>query len=107
VDIARIEYDNYTKIDVQHHKPIRFGENGHKKLLGTLDKVVDDKSTGLRMYVVKTDDKHYSVLFRGSESPGKDGWQKDWLDNDVPMVDKILTGGKGVTSQLSAAAVQL
>ncbi|TCD54010.1 DUF2974 domain-containing protein [Alloscardovia theropitheci] len=103
--IAEVEYDSYSPSDIG--APVTYGKGLEKKTLGSLDSVVDDKSTGLRMYVVKTDDKHYSVLFRGSESPGKDGWQKDWLDNDVPMVDKILTGGKGVTSQLSAAAAQL
>ncbi|TCD54634.1 DUF2974 domain-containing protein, partial [Alloscardovia theropitheci] len=103
MNIANVEYDDYTVYDAKRNHVVKYGPH-RNKVLGTLDEVVDDESTGLRMYVVKTDDKHYSVLFRGSEAPGKAGWQKDWLDNDVPMADKILSGSKGVTPQLRQAS---
>ena len=44
------------------------------------------------------------VLYEGSKAPGKDGWEVDWFENDIPMAHSILTGEKGTTSQLKASA---
>ncbi|WP_205668855.1 Mbeg1-like protein [Alloscardovia theropitheci] len=72
--------------------------------MGTLDQVVDDKSTGLKMYVVKTDDKHYTVLYQGSTDFNKEGGKQDWLENDAPMAGAILSKTKMATPQLKKAA---
>ena len=45
-----------------------------------------------------------SVLYEGSKAPFEEGWEVDWLENDLPMAQSILKGEEGVTSQLKAAA---
>ncbi|TCD53990.1 hypothetical protein EJ419_06065 [Alloscardovia theropitheci] len=102
VDIARAEYENYSIDDAANHKAFTYGQQNVK--LGNLEKVVDDKETGLKMYLVKTDEHHYTVLYRGSEAPMKDGSKADWVNNDIPMGTYILTRTKSQTPQLKQAA---
>ncbi|TCD54964.1 DUF2974 domain-containing protein [Alloscardovia theropitheci] len=104
-EIANIEYQDYTNSDARNHHNVTFGEKN--TTLGTLDKVVNDEKTGLKMYVVKSDDQHYTVLYRGSEAPPKHGSWVDWVDNDIPMAQRIMSGQKGVTPQISQAADEL
>ncbi|TCD54632.1 triacylglycerol lipase, partial [Alloscardovia theropitheci] len=102
--IAELEYKDYTELDAKRHADITFSMGNHQRHLGTLDQVVDDKSTGLKMYVVKTDDKHYTVLYQGSTDFNKEGGKQDWLENDAPMAGAILSKTKMATPQLKKAA---
>ena len=49
-----------------------------------------------------------TILYRGSTAPGigadNEDARKDWLDNDVPMAEKIMLGEKGATGQLEASS---
>ncbi|TCD54691.1 hypothetical protein EJ419_02325 [Alloscardovia theropitheci] len=108
-DIAWVEYRDFTAVQAKNHIPVSYGEsNGH--VLGTLDEVVDDKSTGLKMYVVKTDEKHYTVLYQGSQAPNLSdplGAGADWLLNDFPMAFNISMGIQQPTNQLAKASESL
>ena len=100
--IAQKEYDDYHK-----GSDIRIGKGKELKSIGTVRQVVTDK-TGLKAYVVESPDKKtVSVLYRGSEGPGKKGSKADWLDNDLPMAKNIVTGHKEATPQLKSAAKTL
>ncbi|TCD54216.1 DUF2974 domain-containing protein [Alloscardovia theropitheci] len=110
MNIANVEYDDYTVYDAKRNHVVKYGPH-RNKVLGTLVDVVDDKSTGLKMYVVKTDENHYSVLFQGSQAPDSvnhlpDAW-KDWGGNDASLASKIIFGGTGPTPQLEAASKAL
>ena len=49
-----------------------------------------------------------TILYRGSTAPGigadNEDARKDWLNNDVPMAEKIMLGEKGATGQLEASS---
>ena len=101
--ISEREYTTYKsnqKVTVQ-------SDAGKEIVVGTVRQVVTDK-TGLKAYIVESPDKKaVSVLYRGSEGPGKKGSKADWLDNDLPMAKNIVTGHKEATPQLKSAAKTL
>ena len=97
--IAAREYTEYTKDD-----PIDIGTANNPNVIGTVRQVIENE-TGLKAYVVESPDQsEVFVLYEGSKAPGKDGWEVDWFENDIPMAHSILTGEKGTTSQLKASA---
>ncbi|WP_165496187.1 Mbeg1-like protein [Alloscardovia theropitheci] len=106
--IARLEYESRLDNPSSLHKLVRYGQGADKKTLGTLDKVVHDK-TGLDMYVVKTADNQYTVLYQGSKNPFSftDNAKKDWIDNDLPIAKNISAHKKAVTPQLKSASDEL
>jgi len=97
--IAAREYTEYTKDD-----PIDIGTDNNPNVIGTVRQVIENE-TGLKVYVVESPDhSEVSVLYEGSKAPFEEGWEVDWLANDIPMAHSILTGEKGTTSQLKASA---
>lgn len=97
--IAAREYTEYTKDD-----PIDIGTANNPNVIGTVRQMIENE-TGLKAYVVESPDQsEVFVLYEGSKAPGKDGWEVDWFENDIPMAHSILTGEKGTTSQLKASA---
>lgn len=98
--MAKKEYDNELAVD----KPVEIGDNDNAKPIGTVRQVIENE-TGLKVYVVESPDQsEVSVLYEGSKAPFDEGWEVDWLANDIPMAQNILKGEEGVTSQLKAAA---
>ncbi|AUW97394.1 alpha/beta hydrolase family protein [Streptococcus pluranimalium] len=97
--IAGVEYKEYYE-----GEKIIVGEQKRAKEIGTVREVVTDEN-GQKAYVVQSPDKkEVSVIYRGSEGPGEEGADVDWLENDIPMVEKIISGIKGVTPQLTSSA---
>ena len=97
--IAAREYTEYTKDD-----PIDIGTDNNPNVIGTVRQVIENE-TGIKVYVVESPDhSEVSVLYEGSKAPFEEGWEVDWLENDLPMAQSILKGEEGVTSQLKAAA---
>ena len=97
--IAAREYTEYTKDD-----PIDIGTDNNPNVIGTVRQVIENE-TGIKVYVVESPDhSEVSVLYEGSKEPFEEGWEVDWLENDLPMAQSILKGEEGVTSQLKAAA---
>ena len=98
--IAKKEYDKELAVD----KPVEIGDNDNAKAIGTVRQVIENE-TGIKVYVVESPDhSEVSVLYEGSKAPFEEGWEVDWLENDLPMAQSILKGEEGVTSQLKAAA---
>lgn len=98
--IAKKEYDKELAVD----KPVEIGDNDNAKPIGTVRRVIENE-TGLKFYVVESlDQSEVSVLYEGSKAPFEEGWEVDWLENDLPMAHNILKSEEGVTSQLKAAA---
>ena len=98
--IAKKEYDKELAVD----KPVEIGDNDNAKPIGTVRQVIENE-TGIKVYVVESPDhSEVSVLYEGSKAPFEEGWEVDWLENDLPMAQSILKGEEGVTSQLKAAA---
>ena len=98
--IEKKEYDKELAVD----KPVEIGDNDNAKPIGTVRQVIEDE-TGLKALVVESPDRsEVSVLYEGSKAPFDEGWEVDWLANDIPMAQNILKGEEGVTSQLKAAA---
>ena len=98
--IAKKEYDKELAVD----KPVEIGDNDNAKPIGTVRQVIENE-TGIKVYVVESPDhSEVSVLYEGSKAPFEEGWEVDWLENDLPMAQSILEGEEGVTSQLKAAA---
>ena len=101
--IAETEYKAYEPNQLVKVK----SDAGKDIVVGTVRQVVTDK-TGLKTYIVESPDKKIvSVLYRGSEGPGKKGSKADWLDNDLTMAKNIVTGRKEATPQLKSAAKTL
>ena len=98
--IANEEYTSYSETD-----PLKIiNDKGKKETIGTVRQVIENE-TGIKVYVVESPDKsEVSVLYEGSKAPFDEGWEVDWLENDLPMAQNILKGEEGVTSQLKAAA---
>ena len=97
--IAAREYTEYTKDD-----PIDIGIDNNPNVIGTVRQVIENE-TGIKVYVVESPDhSEVSVLYEGSKAPFEEGWEVDWLENDLPMAQSILKSEEGVTSQLKAAA---
>lgn len=98
--IANEEYSVYEPSDPMTIK----NDKGELEDIGTVRQVIENE-TGLKAYVVESPDQsEVFVLYEGSKAPGKDGWEVDWFENDIPMAHSILTGEKGTTSQLKASA---
>ena len=98
--IAKKEYDKELAVD----KPVEIGDNDNAKPIGTVRQVIENE-TGIKVYVVESPDhSEVSVLYEGSKAPFEEGWEVDWLENDLPMAQSILKSEEGVTSQLKAAA---
>ena len=96
--IAEKEYDNTLQVDNDIYIETR------KSSIGTVRQVIENE-TGIKVYVVESPDQsEVSVLYEGSKAPFDEGWEVDWLANDIPMAQNILKGEEGVTSQLKAAA---
>ncbi|MGT2598561.1 Mbeg1-like protein [Streptococcus uberis] len=92
-------YSNYSPND-----KVKVISKGERKDIGTVREVVTD-DFGQKAYVIQSvDKKEVSVIYRGSEGPGTKGSAVDWLENDIPMADKIINGKKGVTPQLATSA---
>ena len=98
--IANEEYTKYSETD-----PLKIiNDKGEIEDIGTVRQVIENE-TGLKALVVESPDQsEVFVLYEGSKAPGKDGWEVDWFENDIPMAHSILTGEKGTTSQLKASA---
>lgn len=98
--IANEEYTKYSETD-----PLKIiNDKGEIEDIGTVRQVIENE-TGLKVYVVESlDQSEVSVLYEGSKAPFDEGWEVDWLANDIPMAQNILKGEEGVTSQLKAAA---
>ncbi|CAM4118124.1 hypothetical protein [Streptococcus penaeicida] len=97
-----IASEEYTDYDVD--ATVTIGKQETYKEIGTVREVVTD-NFGQKAYVVQSEDKkEVSVIYRGSEGPGTKGSAVDWLENDIPMADKIINGKKGVTPQLATSA---
>ena len=98
--IANEEYSVYEPSDPLTIK----NDKGELEDIGTVRQVIENE-TGLKVYVVESpDNSEVSVLYEGSKAPFEEGWEVDWLENDLPMAQSILKGEEGVTSQLKAAA---
>ena len=98
--IANEEYSVYEPSDPLTIK----NDKGELEDIGTVRQVIENE-TGLKVYVVESPDhSEVSVLYEGSKAPFEEGWEVDWLENDLPMAQSILKGEEGVTSQLKAAA---
>ena len=92
--IANEEYSVYEPSDPLTIK----NDKGELEDIGTVRQVIENE-TGLKVYVVESPDQsEVSVLYEGSKAPFDEGWEVDWLENDIPMAQNILT------SQLKAAA---
>ena len=98
--IAKEEYSVYKPSDPLTIK----NDKGELEDIGTVRQVIENE-TGIKVYVVESPDhSEVSVLYEGSKAPFEEGWEVDWLENDLPMAQSILKGEEGVTSQLKAAA---
>ena len=98
--IANEEYSVYEPSDPLTIK----NDKGELEDIGTVRQVIENE-TGLKVYVVESpDNSEVSVLYEGSKAPFEEGWEVDWLENDLPMAQSILKCEEGVTSQLKAAA---
>ena len=98
--IANEEYSVYEPSDPMTIK----NDKGKLEDIGTVRQVIENE-TGLKAYVVESPDQsEVFVLYEGSKAPFDEGWEVDWLENDLPMAQNILKGEEGVTSQLKAAA---
>ena len=98
--IANEEYSVYEPSDPMTIK----NDKGELEDIGTVRQVIENE-TGIKVYVVESPDQsEVSVLYEGSKAPFDEGWEVDWLANDIPMAQNILKGEEGVTSQLKAAA---
>ena len=90
--IASEEYSDYRPNDGAFYT----NAQGEEISIGTVTEVVTD-DTGLKAYVVREDDGNIIVLYKGSEEPLKDGWEKDWLGNDLPIAGGVLAQNQGAT----------
>ena len=118
---------NIAKEEYKNREPGYILNTEDNEYLGTLSDVNDNRSdNGEQIYTyTKTDGSNeivspdaplserekveeITILYRGSTAPGigadNEDARKDWLDNDVPMAEKIMLGEKGATGQLEASS---
>ena len=120
VNLAKEEYENRNIGDSLRTNP-------GNEYVGVLSDVNDDRTNnGEQIYtytrtegsdeIVSPDAplserekvEEITILYRGSTAPGigadNEDARKDWLNNDVPMAEKIMLGEKGATGQLEASS---
>ena len=118
---------NIAKEEYKNREPGYILNTEDNEYLGTLSDVNDDRTNnGEQIYtytrtegsdeIVSPDAplserekvEEITILYRGSTAPGigadNEDARKDWLDNDVPMAEKIMLGEKGATGQLEASS---
>ena len=118
---------NIAKEEYKNREPGYILNTEDNEYLGTLSDVNDDRTNnGEQIYtytrtegsneIVSPDAplserekvEEITILYRGSTAPGigadNEDEKKDWLDNDVPMAEKIMLGEKGATGQLEASS---
>ena len=118
---------NIAKEEYKNREPGYILNTEDNEYLGTLSDVNDNRSdNGEQIYTyTKTDGSNeivspdaplserekveeITILYRGSTAPGigadNEDARKDWLNNDVPMAEKIMLGEKGATGQLEASS---
>ena len=118
---------NIAKEEYKNREPGYILNTEDNEYLGTLSDVNDDRTNnGEQIYtytrtegsdeIVSPDAplserekvEEITILYRGSTAPGigadNEDARKDWLNNDVPMVEKIMLGEKGATGQLEASS---
>ena len=118
---------NIAKEEYKNREPGYILNTEDNEYLGTLSDVNDDRTNnGEQIYtytrtegsdeIVSPDAplserekvEEITLLYRGSTAPGigadNEDARKDWLNNDVPMAEKIMLGEKGATGQLEASS---
>ena len=118
---------NIAKEEYKNREPGYILNTEDNEYLGTLSDVNDDRTNnGEQIYtytrtegsdeIVSPDAplserekvEEITILYRGSTAPGigadNEDARKDWLNNDVPMAEKIMSGEKGATGQLEASS---
>ena len=118
---------NIAKEEYKNREPGYILNTEDNEYLGTLSDVNDDRTNnGEQIYtytrtegsneIVSPDAplserekvEEITILYRGSTAPGigadNEDARKDWLNNDVPMAEKIMLGEKGTTGQLEASS---
>ena len=118
---------NIAKEEYKNREPGYILNTEDNEYLGTLSDVNDDRTNnGEQIYtytrtegsdeIVSPDARlserekveEITILYRGSTAPGigadNEDARKDWLNNDVPMAEKIMLGEKGATGQLEASS---
>ena len=118
---------NIAKEEYKNREPGYILNTEDNEYLGTLSNVNDDRTNnGEQIYtytrtegsdeIVSPDAplserekvEEITILYRGSTAPGigadNEDARKDWLNNDVPMAEKIMLGEKGATGQLEASS---
>ena len=118
---------NIAKEEYKNREPGYILNTEDNEYLGTLSDVNDDRTNnGEQIYtytrtegsdeIVSPDAplserekvEEITILYRGSTAPGigadNGDARKDWLNNDVPMAEKIMLGEKGATGQLEASS---
>ena len=118
---------NIAKEEYKNREPGYILNTEDNEYLGTLSDVNDDRTNnGEQIYTYTRTEgsneivfpdaplserekvEEITILYRGSTAPGigadNEDARKDWLDNDVPMAEKIMLGEKGATGQLEASS---
>ncbi|WP_314794260.1 SA1320 family protein [Gemella sanguinis] len=118
---------NIAKEEYKNREPGYILNTEDNEYLGTLSDVNDDRTNnGEQIYtytrtegsdeIVSPDAplserekvEEITILYRGSTAPGigadNEDARKDWLNNDVPMAEKIMLGEKGATGQLETSS---
>ena len=118
---------NIAKEEYKNREPGYILNTEDNEYLGTLSDVNDDRTNnGEQIYtytrtegsdeIVSPDAplserekvEEITILYRCSTAPGigadNEDARKDWLNNDVPMAEKIMLGEKGATGQLEASS---
>ena len=118
---------NIAKEEYKNREPGYILNTEDNEYLGTLSDVNDDRTNnGEQIYtytrtegsdeIVSPDAplserekvEEITILYRGSTAPGigadNEDARKDWLNNDVPMAEKLMLGEKGATGQLEASS---
>ena len=118
---------NIAKEEYKNREPGYILNTEDNEYLGTLSDVNDDRTNnGEQIYTYTRTEgsdeilspdaplserekvEEITILYRGSTAPGigadNEDARKDWLNNDVPMAEKIMLGEKGATGQLEASS---
>ncbi len=81
----KIANEEYTKYSETESMEI-INDKGEIEDIGTVRQVIENE-TGLKVYVVESPDQsEVSVLYEGSKAPFDEGWEVDWLENDIPWL---------------------
>lgn len=72
--IAEKQYDSISGV-------VEIKSDFGDKIIGKVSEVIDNPDTGLKAYVIQNDVGDITLLFKGSEMPGKEGWKPDWENN--------------------------